>query len=345
MKPSFFTSTGFHLLLLAAGIGTMPFLVASGLGTVSLLSELSMVAIAVILAVGLNLLMGYAGQVSLGHAAFYGIGAYTSAILTTQFGWSPWLAMLMGIGLTVAVAFVVGVPCLRLHGHYLAMATLGFNIIVFVVMNAWTPVTQGSSGVYGIPKLSIGAWTIASYQSQYFLTWAAALLVLLVSVNIVNSRVGRALRALHGSEPAAATLGVNIAWYKVQVFVLSAAFASLAGSLYAHIANYISPSAFAFGVSVQLVVMVVIGGMASVWGAVIGATAITFLSLWLDKLSGKVPQAMELKVVAFGLVLVLVMIFMPGGLTVGVRDLVRRWLRRGRAESAAPATREGATTP
>lgn len=287
------------------------------------LQVLSFIAIYVILAVGLNLLMGYAGQISLGHAAFFASGAYTSAVLTTQHHLNPWLAMLIGVLITCTIAYLIGVPCLRLHGHYLAMATLGFGWIVFIVLKHWE-VTQGTSGIELIPGLSIGRLAFSNDISKFYLTWATAILTLVISANIVNSRVGRALRALHGSEIAAATLGINLARYKLQVFILSAAYASVAGSLYAHTVHFISPSVFGFNFSVELVVMVVIGGMASVWGALLGASTITLLVQWLRA----VPALKDYEVIVYGATLMLVMIFMPAGLVCGIRDLLRTFFRR-----------------
>jgi branched-chain amino acid transport system permease protein len=308
------------------------------------LTVLTFVALNTILAVGLNLLMGYAGQVSLGHAAFFGVGAYTSAILTTTLHWNPWLAILASLALTALVALLVGIPCLRLRGHYLAVATLGFGWIVYIVMVQWDVVTQGTSGITSIPKLALGSLVFDSDLKRYYLSWGAAILALLLTANIVNSRVGRALRALHGSETAAATLGVNVAAYKIQVFVISAVMAAFAGSLYAHIVNFISPNVFGFIASVSLVVMCVIGGMASVWGAPLGAATITLLVEWLRWLGDKQPRFQEFDVIAHGLILVLVLIFMPAGLTAGVRDLcLRAWRRR--QQPAAPAKTETGVTP
>jgi len=289
---------------------------------------LTFIAIYTLLAVGLNLLMGYAGQVSLGHAAFFGIGAYTSAILTTHFHISPWLAIVAGIILTAAVALLIGIPCLRLKGHYLAMATLGFGWIIYIVFKNWDAVTQGTSGIMNIPNLAIGSFVFASDLSRFYLVWVIVLLVLLLSANLIQSRVGRALRALHRSEDAAATLGVNVARYKIGVFVLSAAYASLAGSLYAHTVNYVSPTQFGFIASVQIVVMVVVGGMASIWGALIGASTITLLVEWLRGMGQVMPQFQEFEIIAHGAILIIVMVFMPTGLTVGLRDAFLRWYQQ-----------------
>ena len=194
------------------------------------LNVLTFVAINAIVALGLNLLMGYAGQISLGHAAFYGLGAYSSAILTTRFGWNPWLAMLCGMGITMIIALLIGRPCLRLKGHYLAIATLGFGMIVYIFFKEQGDLTGGPSGITDVPNLAIGSLVFDNDLKRFYLSWVMAILALVLGANIVNSRVGRALRAVHGSEPAAATLGINVARCKLTVFVISAAFASIAGS-------------------------------------------------------------------------------------------------------------------
>lgn len=304
------------------------------------LGVLTFIAIYTIVAVGLNLLMGYAGQVSLGHAAFFGIGAYTSAICSTQTSLSPWLAILLGIIIAAGVALLIGIPCLRLKGHYLAMATLGFGWIVYIIFDNWKSLTQGSSGIMNIPNLSIGSFVFASDISRFYLSWGVAILLLLLAANLIRSRVGRALRALHGSEDAAASLGVDVAHYKTAIFVLSATFAALAGSLYAHTVNYISPAPFGFIGSVELLVMVVIGGMASIWGAVLGAGTITMLVEWLRSLGQVMPQFQEFEIVIHGAILVIVMIFMPTGLTVGLRDIFLRWYLQG--EKPTVPTADGA---
>lgn len=310
------------------------------------LFPLAIIGIYTILVVGMNLLMGYAGQVSLGHAAFFGIGAYTSACLTTGVHHTnPWVAILFGMGIAGVVAFIVGLPCLRLHGHYLAVATLGIGVIANIIMKEWSEVTGGTSGIESIPKLTVLANPIDSNTEYFYLCWTVAIIALLFAGNIVNSRVGRALRALHTSESAAATLGVNIASYKLQVFVLSAIFAALAGSLYAHIVFFISPPTFGFMKSVEFVVMVVIGGMASIWGAVIGAGTMTMLGEWLrdlatnaDKYGDKFAQ---IDIIVHGLILMLVMIFLPNGIFCTIRDAIYRWWR-GRTKATRTAAAEPA---
>ena len=278
------------------------------------LNVMIFIGIHTLLVVGLNLLMGYAGQISLGHAAFFGLGAYTSGILTATYQISPWAAMLAAVVITAAVALMVGVPSLKLTGYYLAMATLGFGIIVHICFKEFVWLTGGPSGLVGIPTLSIGSVVFDEPRIYYFLVWGAALGAIAIGLNIVDSRVGRALRAIHDSESAARAAGVSTSRLKIWVFVLSAAYASVAGSLYAHFITFISPSSFDFMFSIKLVTMVVVGGMASIWGAVFGAATLTLL-----------PEVLavfhDYDIVVFGLILMGVMIFMPQGLTRGALDI------------------------
>ena len=294
------------LAAVTAVFAALPFLV----GNEYYVGVAVFVGINAIVAIGLNLLMGYAGQVSLGHAAFIAIGAYTAAILTTRTPVSPWLAMLAAVAVSSLVAAVIGLPALKLHGHYLAMATLGFGMIVNIVIIEWVAVTGGPSGLVDIPRLRLAGVALDT-NKYYYLVWALVAVSLGLSFNLVNSRVGRALRALHTSEVAAATCGVDIARTKLQVFVLSAALAGLAGSLYAHYVQFVGPGhTFGFGFSIELVVMVVFGGLATIWGAIVGAGVVTVLGEYLR-------GAGDYDVVVFGLILLLVLIFLPRGIVRG----------------------------
>ncbi|UCC60561.1 MAG: branched-chain amino acid ABC transporter permease [Dehalococcoidia bacterium] len=288
------------------------------------------IGLSTMVTVGLCLLLGYTGQVSLGQAAFYGLGAYFSAVLSKNYYINPWLAMLIAAMATVTFAYVIGYPIFRLRGNYLAMATLGIGIIMWILFRQLSQFTGGPDGMTGIPFLSIGGFAFESSFRRYFLVWGFCLAVLLISQNIVNSRTGRALRAIHGSEAAAESIGINVAQFKVKIFVLSAVFASLAGSLFVHHLRFVSPQPFDFFASVKLVVMAVIGGLASVWGAIFGAGATRILS---DEL---LLRFGEWDVVIYGAILMLVMIFMPEGLFVKLKDIVgqvrSRFERRG-AES------------
>ena len=293
------------------------------------LSILVLIGLNTILALGLNLLMGYAGQISLGHAAFYGIGAYTSAILTTTYKWNPILAAAIAILVVTIVAILVGIPALRLKGQYLAMATLGFGIIVFILFRELSGLTGGASGFMGIPRLTVLGFTLNEEVEYFYLVWTFVIIAIIVSNNIVNSRIGRALRAIHTSEIASGTLGIDIQRYKLKVFILSAIFASVAGSLYAHYIRLVSPGSFGFHKSIVLVTMVVVGGMASIWGSIFGAALLTTLPYFLNYLGKDVLTSLggydivEIEIIVYGLILMLIMIFMPEGLTRGVVDRIK----------------------
>lgn len=261
-----------------------------------------------LVSLGLSLVMGYAGQISLAQAAFFGIGAYSSGILTTRFGFNPWAAMPVGALLAGAVAWVVGMPSLRLKGHYLAMATLGFGVIVDIVFAQEAEWTGGPSGMVDIPGLSIAGHGLTSDIAWYYLVWAAVFLVLIFCFNIVHSRMGRALRAIHEEERAAESMGVPTANYKVKVFALGAVFASIGGSFYAHYVNCIDPGSFDLMWSMRFLLMVMIGGMQSLWGALIGTVLLTFLgNEWLQVFA-------DFEILVYGAILLLVALFLPGGL-------------------------------
>ena len=285
----------------------------------------------VMMATGLNLLMGYAGQVSLGHAGFYGLGAYISGVLGARFGvpaWAGTAAAAVGTGL---LAFAIGVPTLKLRSYYLAMATLGVGIlchIAFIQLHWWT---GGSSGLASIPPYRLGSWELASDVQNFYLIWAVAGLALWIALNLVNSRVGRALRGLGDSQVAAEAMGIDTAAYKVRVFVLSAVYASLAGSLYAHYITVISPEIFSFLFSVLLVLMVAIGGIGQFWGGVLGAIPLTVLPEYLRKYG-------DYEIPIYGLVLIVVMMFLPQGVA-GLIDRVARRFAPRRAPLPSPASR------
>ncbi|MGD0971472.1 MAG: branched-chain amino acid ABC transporter permease [Desulfobaccales bacterium] len=302
--------------------------IAAGLDNEYYFTLLNFIGIHTLLVVGLNLLLGYAGQISLGHAAFFGLGAYTSGILTATCGVSPWLALPAGLVLSGSAAFLIGVPALKLRGYYLAMATLGFGIIVSIILNQAQPLTGGPSGLSGIPPLNLAGFPLNTARRLYPLIWLAVGVILALSANLVDSRAGRALRALHDSEAAAASLGVDTARLKLKIFIWSALYASLAGSLYAHSLNFIAPASFGFMFSIKLVAMVVVGGMASIWGSLLGAGVLTVLPEVLTAFH-------DFEMVIFGAILMVVMIFLPRGLVRGLLDL-REFRRYKRKESYIP---------
>ena len=276
----------------------------------------NLIAIYTMVVLGLNLFIGYAGQISLGHAAFFAIGAYGSAIGTTTLGVPAWPVMIAVALITAVIALAVGVPALKLSGHYLAMATLGFNIVVYTILVQWDAVTGGPSGFAGVPYLSIGSIVFDNEIHFHYLVWTFAILALLLCLNLVRSGVGRGLAALAEDETAASALGVDIKSAKVKVFVLSAVLASLAGSLFAHCYAFVSPDSFNIFVSVDFVIMVVVGGMGSIWGTLFGTAFITLLPEWIEALE-------TYKDIIHGLILVVILLFLPQGLVTGIVEAVR----------------------
>lgn len=264
------------------------------------------IAINAIVAVGLNLLIGYAGQISMGHAGFFGLGGYVSAVLTANYGWPPLAALLVACVGVALLAYVVARPILRLKGHYLAMATLGLGMIVSIVITNESWLTGGPDGMV-VPDFEVFGLRLYGEQTWYWVFAVLLVFAVWVALNIIDSPVGRALRAVHGSEVAAQVAGIDTTGYKVLVFVVSAVFATLVGSLSAHYGAFITPDKASFMHSVEFVTMVVVGGMASTFGAVVGAALLTLLPQVLSGLE-------DWEMVVFGLILMTSMIFMPRGL-------------------------------
>ncbi len=302
----------YGLLIMAVLLMALP-LVFSGNYYVTVV--LATALIHAILAISLNLLMGYAGQISLGHAAFFGIGAYATAIMTSRYDWHPVFALILGMVVTGVIAFVIARPILRLKGHYLAMATLGFGVIVSIVMVQAGHLTGGPDGMGDITVLSIFGWSVDSDIRWYMVISVLFLFVVWLVQNLIDSRTGRALRALHGSEVAAQMMGINTAATKTQVFVLAALIASLTGSLFAHQQAFITPDSFNFFFSIELVTMVVLGGLASTYGAIFGAIILTFLPEFLVVFE-------DYEVMIFGAILMSIMIFLPQGIFVSLQQKI-----------------------
>jgi branched-chain amino acid transport system permease protein len=302
---------------------------------------LTVIGVYTLLTVGLSLVMGYAGQVSLGHATFYGMGAYATAVLSTRMGLPSWAALALAVVLTALAGLTLAVPIFRLRGHYLAMATLGLNVIFTLVLKNEAEVTGGPSGFTNVAPLAIGGFVFDSGVEMYLLVWTCVLVVLWLSLNIVRSRVGRALRALHASEVAAEALGIDATAYKLRVFMLAAGYAGLAGGLYAQTVRFISPSSFDLMFSIELVTMAAVGGFASIWGSLFGAATIVLLGQFTRDAIGALLRGApgEGEIIVFGLLLVLIMVFLPEGLTAGTLQALRR--RRTRPAPAAPGRPAG----
>lgn len=340
-------------------------LVTSVTDTAYYLTQLTMSAYYSLLIVGLCVLMGYAGQISLGHAGFFAIGGYLSAALTThdfslyretaimQFldkagmvmqrqslygeellNLQPWPSCIIAVAVAVIIAFVLGVPVLKLKGHYLAMATLGFGIIIFRVVLA-AEFFGEADGISEVPTFQLlpGVAVSGDFSHRvenYYIAWGMVLFGLVLLLNLIHSRVGRALRSIHGSEEAAEAIGVNTSRFKLYTFVISAAFAAVAGSFLTHYNGGIGPSEASVMKSVRYVAIVAVGGMANLWGALIMGILLNFMSL--RGMFGTYDDAV------FGLILLLIMLFAPSGiLSLNLRGL---FFRAGKKKEDDSAERE-----
>lgn len=280
-----------------------------------------------IVAIGLNLLFGYAGQFSLGHAGFFAIGAYTSAILTARAG-VPFVVALPTAGiLTAAIGFLLGLPALRLSGLYLAVATLGFGLAIPQLILWQGAITGGAMGIHSIPPAAIPPIVFRTDQDYYYLALVVLILLTLFARNIVNSDTGRAFISIRDSEVAARAMGINLVRYKTTAFALSAFYAGIAGCLYANLIHGVSPEDFTIFLSIDFVTMIVLGGLGSVSGALYGAFLLTLLQNSLTRLP-ILSDFQNLYVVVLGAILILTIIFFPRGIAGAIENLRRRLARR-----------------
>lgn len=281
-----------------------------------LLTVLSFAAIFAIFASGLNIFMGFAGQVSFGQNAFAALSGYSSAVLTTTFDWHPLAALPVGVVAAVIVAFVVGYPALRLRGHYLAMATLALGLIVYEIAVEWQSVTQGYMGISGIPPWRIGRWELVDPRWQLVFLVAVLALALWVAHRLNHSRFGTALAAIAGSEDAAQALGVKVSHYKLMAFVIAATYAAIAGSLMVHYVGFVSPEVFGLHLVITGFIMLYIGGIGSIFGPLFGALIVSVL-----------PETFrgfkDYQDLAYGAALILILIFSPKGVASMLRLIPR----------------------
>jgi branched-chain amino acid transport system permease protein len=256
---------------------------------------------------GLGILLGFAGQLSLAQAAFFGIGAYASGYLTVHWGWPVLPSMAVATVFSGLIGLGLGWPCLRLSGHYLALATIGFGIITQLVLINWTSVTNGSDGMTGIPPPQIGPLTLSTYGQYYYLVLASLAVCTYVAWRIKSTRPGRALQAIRENELAASATGIDPTHYKIVAFVLAGAYAGLAGALLAHSIKFLSPDSYSFDQSVIFLVMLIVGGSGSIGGAIFGAVLLTFLPEVLRPLKSSY-------IMVYGAAVIAMVIFMPRGL-------------------------------
>ena len=311
----------------------------------SALSVYVLLALTASVTVGVTLLMGHAGQVSLGHGAFYAAGAYAAGLLAKH-GFPSWIALLAAPIAAAGLAAAVGVPLLVLRGHHLAFATLALHLI-FLSLISELSITGGDVGLQAIPPLSLAGITLSSVRSYAYLSAGALVLVVALSRNLLVSRPGRALRALSSSEVAAASSGVAVGHYKLAVFALSAGFAGLAGGIYAFYMGYLAPGSFPVMLSIEYIVMAAVGGLGKVSGAVAGSALVFLLVHGLSRVStlsgmpGTAPIILSYAV--YAVLLVSAVLFLPGGL---VALVLRRWERpSARSERAAPSSEAKPSTP
>jgi branched-chain amino acid transport system permease protein len=269
-----------------------------------------------IAALGLSLFMGYAGQISIGHSAFFGIGSYATAILTVTYGVPSLLALVAAGTAAGLAAFIIGKPILKLREYFLALATIGLVQIFQVFASELGDVTGGTIGIYDIPWLSVFGLSFDTPLKQFYLVWTLLYVLFLFSRNLVHSRHGKASLAVASDEDTSRTIGIDPASVKLHMFVLSAVFAGLAGGLFASVLTSVNPDSFGLNMSVVIVMMVIIGGMGSLFGAIAGAVVLTWLMHWLSAY-----QAYSLPI--FGIVLVLFLVFLPEGIFRGIGS---RWI-------------------
>ncbi|WP_366922294.1 branched-chain amino acid ABC transporter permease [Metallumcola ferriviriculae] len=276
-----------------------------------------MAGINVILVLSLNLISGFVGQISLGHAAFFGIGAYASALLALR-GVPVWLSMAASIPVAAVFGVLVGYPVLRLRGHFFAIATLGFGEIVHLVLNNWIDLTHGPMGLSGIPRPEkIFVLDFSSKIHYYIMILFFVIVTIYFSQRLINSKVGRALVAIRTDEVTATAMGVDVTYYKMLAFTWSAALAGFAGANYAHFVLFLSPETFKLAGSINILLMLLIGGIGSISGAVIGGLFITVLSEYLRAFA-------EYQMFIYGVLIVVVVVFAPKGLSGLIVDVARK---------------------
>ncbi|WP_321796632.1 branched-chain amino acid ABC transporter ATP-binding protein/permease [Caballeronia sp. J97] len=260
-----------------------------------------------IVAIGLVLLTGIGGMTSFGQAAFVGVGAYATAFLTTRYGVSPWLALIAGVVLTAFIALLLGLITMRLSGHFLPLGTIAWGLSLFYLFGNMELLGK-YDGINGIPVLSVFGWELESGRSIYYLIWVVVLLAVISVQNLLNSRPGRAIRALRGGGTMAEAMGVNTAWMRVVIFVYAAVLAAISGFLYAHLQRAVNPTPFGLNHGIEFLFMAVVGGVSHVWGAILGATILTVLQDYLQTLLPKLIGANgNFEIIVFGVVMVLLL--------------------------------------
>ena len=279
-----------------------------------LLHILIILGIYVILAVSLNLIAGYAGMLSISHAAFYGIGAYCAALLALNLHTNFAVNIICGMLIAAVVGVIVAWPGLRVHDDYFVVASFGFQVIIFSVMNNWVGLTRGPLGLPGIPQPEIFGWLINTHWEFLALVWLLAFLTFLVCYRLVRSPYGRVLKAIREDEIFAQSLGKNVTYFKLSVFAIGASLAAIAGAMYAYYITFIDPTSFTIAESIFLISIVIIGGLGNLWGAVVGACILIILPELLRFIGISQTYVANIRQIIYGLLLVLMMFFRPQGI-------------------------------
>lgn len=319
MKSSERFKSYFPWIIIIAVIILLPIIIPSPY----VISMMVFVALYGVLAIGMGILMGQAGLFSLVQPTWFGLGAYVAGILAVRGILPAWIGIIVGAAFVAVISYIIGAPVLRLRGLYLACATFGILIIAQIAFVQLGDITGGHSGLLGIPPLSIGGFVFQTDVHYYFLCWALCIACLWFSSNVINSRVGRAIKSSRDSEVASKTLGVNIPKYRLQIFILTSVMAGLAGGIFCFYLRLIAPSCFGFALLVEIMLMIVIGGIGSLWGLLLGSFVITWLSEFVHMYLGKLLPVMtgEVDAIFFGILVILVLIFMPRGLAGWVEQL------------------------
>lgn len=302
-----------YLKFLAVALLAIPFITKGSYA----LYVINLIGIYFILAIAFDLLFGYGGQISLGQAAFFGWGAYLSGIISTKLGFSPWISLPISVCLTGLVAFIVGFPMLRLKGFYLAVGTYAFLEISMSLFIGLPSLTGGTGGLGNIPAFQISHVKFASDENFFYVVYLFAALSLVFSRNLVRSSVGRDLRALAEDEDAASVMSVNISWFKIRLFVLHAVLSGLAGTLYAHYTQYISPPHFDFSVSIEVILIVALGGKGTLLGGLIGACL-------LKSLPELIVKFQDYQTAVYGFLLMVILLYFPSGILGGIMEIRKK---------------------
>jgi len=278
-----------------------------------------------VLAISLGILIGHAGLFSLAQPTWFGVGAYVAGVLAVREITPPWIGIIMGALFVALISYSMGAPLLRLRGHYLACATFGLLIIGEIAFTQLSDITGGNTGLLDIPPLSINGFVFRNVFHYYFLSWALCIGSLWFYSNLIHSRVGRAIRSSHDSETASKSMGINVPRYRLQLFVLTSFVTGLAGGVFCFYLRFAAPSIFSFALLVELILMIIIGGIGSLWGYLLGSLVIIWLGELINVYLGKVLPVMtgEVEAVFFGVLIIFVLIFMPRGLSGWVEQLFR----------------------